>query len=137
MKRPPELYQIDFFDFDKAEVIVKYRTCVFEIKSTDPGKEKFLIPVTPGIINLDKVKLLKSGFFTRMTFRECYPEEITSSNHFHRWLRVRNIYFMDAMIFIKQSGKTFCLYKDRGPVYLPLQNGCYYHLIKNLQSKKG
>jgi len=130
-ERSLELFPLGFFEINKVEFIIKYRTCVFE-----EGQEQFLIPDTPGIINLSEVKLLRGGFFSRMAFKECSPGLITSSNHFSRWIRIRNVFFIDAMLFIKQGLQTYCLFEERGPLYIPLQNGSYYELMRKLKLKK-
>ncbi len=122
-----DLYPLSYFNPEISQLFIKYRTCVFE-----QGNENFVIPPTPGVIKLENIKLLNNGFFTRMTFKPCNPGLICSGKHFKRWVRTRNIFLIDAMLFIKQNSKTFCLFREAGPVYLPLQNSSYYELMRQL-----
>jgi hypothetical protein len=131
-----QLISIWQFDLNCIEFLIKYRTCVYEAREKNSqGQETFMIPKTPGVIELGKLDFLKGPFHNRMVFKECNPAELHCNLKFNRWIKIRNVVFFDAMLFIRKDNKLFRMSFDKGPIHLPLLNKHFYSLMNQLNSK--
>ena len=136
-KRMSKLLPLQSFDLGSVEFLIKYRTCVFEERPLNHlGEESWIIPRTPGLISLGRLDFLKGPFHTRMVFELCQEKELTSDRHFGRWIKIRNVMFVDSMIFIRDAtGNFFHLHFKNGPLYLSLSNGKYYLVMNQLTGR--
>lgn len=124
------------FDLNRAEFLIKYRSVLYEKQDYyRPGEDAWMHGSGSRTIQLGILNSLKGPFHTRMIFTECNPEIITSTKKFKRWIRIRNVMLVDAMLFIRVRDRLYQMTNEDGPLYLPLRNKHFYSLMKQINAK--